>query len=321
MKSAVNFRNIIKKSNLKVLTLLLGLVFLPAATAIAKNLDHPTDNNSIVSKSALEPRVAFERAWVDYDVTEKGMLGMRIHAKFKAYELKGVDSWLKVRFTTGGENYLLDKNGKYYDTTDKEKVAVFRKITPGFDVTVYEDLDVFMPYSELDLPNGTYNLKMDIDLVYDDGGDLIGHMTFYDFEYSQGKTTPTKASAVFKRMWVDYDVTQNGQKGMRIHVSFSAAGMKGVDGYLAVFFQRKGGEKLYTSNRTYRSKEGQTAVYWDFKPGYDPAVYDDVQVFIPYAVFNLGRGTHDLQMDVDIIYQNGDLLQHLELYDFVYSKG
>ncbi len=97
--------------------------------------------------------------------------------------------------------------------------------------------------------------------------------------------------------------------------------MKGVDAFLAVYFQKKGGAKLYSSNTAYRSKEGQTAVYWDFNPGYDPAVYDDVAVFIPYSEFNLSRGKYDLQMDVYIIYKNGDIVQHLELYDFVYSKG
>lgn len=330
MKSAINFQSKPEISKLKNFTFLLGLIFLTVTTAIANTFEQPSTtathtiiNNLIASETAVvEPSVVFDRAWVDYDVMEQGVEGMRIHAKFKVYQLKGVASWLKIRFMRPDESFLLDKNGKYYDTTDKEKIAVFKKITPGFDVTEYNDLNVFMPYSELDLPNGTYNLKMDIDLVYDDGGDLIQHMTLYDFEYSQGKKTTNSApSGTFKKMWVDYDITQGGQKGMRIHISFSVAGMKGVDGYVAVYFQRKDGSKLYTNNTAYRSKEGQTAAFWDFKPGYDPAVYDDVQLFIPYNEFSLPRGKYDLQMDADIIYKNGDLLQHLNTYDFVYTKN
>jgi tetratricopeptide (TPR) repeat protein len=140
---------------------------------------------------------------------------------------------------------------------------------------------------------------------------------------NNGDNTTTKktAKATFKRMWVDYDVSENGQKGMRVHVDFEVAGMKGVDGYLAIYFQKKDGAKLYSSNTSYRSKEGQTAVYFSIKPGYDPALYEDANVFIPYNEFNLSRGKYDLRMDLDVIYQNGDLLQHLNFYDFVYSKG
>jgi len=326
MKLTADTQNIIKISKRGILTLLLGLVFLSLTTVTgAKTLVHSIDTtvkNISRSNTAVEPSVTFEKAWVDYDVMEKGVEGMTIHAKFKVYQLKGIASWLKVRFMRTDESFLLDKNGKYYDTTDKEKIAVFRKITPRFDVTDYEDLSVFMPYGELDLSDGKYNLKMDIDLVYDDGGELIQHMSFYDFEYSQGNANTKKAAAAtFKKMWVDYDVTEEGQKGMRIHVSFGVTGMKGVDAYLAIYFQKKNGTKLYTSNKAYRSKDGQTAVYWDFKPGYDPAEYEDVDVFIPYSEFNLSRGKYDLQMDADIIYKNGDIVQHLELYDFVYSKG
>jgi Flp pilus assembly protein TadD len=145
----------------------------------------------------------------------------------------------------------------------------------------------------------------------------------YDSDGTDGTTTTSnkKASAAFNKMWIDYDVTEKGQKGMRIHVNFNVNGMKGVDGYLAIYFQKKGGDKLFTSNTAYRSKAGQVAIYYSIKPGYDPAYYEDATVFIPYAEFNLPRGKYDLQMDVDVIYQNGDLLQHLELYDFVYTKG
>lgn len=304
--------------------LFLCLFFLTAMAAAASTPGHETGipvNNSNVSKNAFEPRAEFEKAWVDYDTVSDGVKGMTIHARFKTFELQGVTSWLKVRFQNSDESYLLDKNNRYYDTTDKEKVAVFKKITPGYEVTNYDDLNVFMPYSELDLPSGSYDLKMDIDLVYDKGGDLIGHLTFYPFQYSNGTTAPKSAAATFKKMWVDYDVTEGGKIGMRIHVSFGVTGMKGVDGYLAIYFQKKDGTKLSTNNTAYRSKDGQTAVYWDFKPGYDPAVYDDIDVFIPYGEFNLGRGKYDLQMDADIIYKNGDLVQHLNLYDFVYSKS
>ena len=55
---------------------------------------------------------------------------------------------------------------------------------PAYDKAVYDDLQIFMPYDELDLPRGKYNLKMDVDLAYDDD-ELIQHLNFYDFQYDQ----------------------------------------------------------------------------------------------------------------------------------------
>ncbi len=41
-----------------------------------------------------------------------------------------------------------------------------------------------MPYSELNLTKGKYNLKMDIDLA-DDNEVLIKHLGFHEFEYEK----------------------------------------------------------------------------------------------------------------------------------------
>lgn len=130
----------------------------------------------------------------------------------------------------------------------------------------------------------------------------------------------TKASAIFDKMWVDYNVTEKGRKGMRIHVKFSTINLKGVDSYLAIFFEKKDGTKILTNNREFRSKDGQLAVYRSLKPGYDNAVYEDMTVFLPYDELQLTRGKYDLKMDVDVIYKNGDMVQHLNHYDFWYEE-
>ena len=126
--------------------------------------------------------------------------------------------------------------------------------------------------------------------------------------------------ATFTRQSVDYNVKEKGRTGMRINMTFNVTGMKGVDSYLAIYFQKKDGTKLYTSDKDYRSKDGQVAVYRSIKPNYDETVYEDLQVFIPYDAFNLTRGKYDLQMDSDVIYENGDMVGHLNFYDFEYEK-
>lgn len=124
----------------------------------------------------------------------------------------------------------------------------------------------------------------------------------------------------FERIWVDYNVTEKGRLGMRIHVDCSVKNMKGVSSYLALYFQKKDGSKLLTDKDGFRSKDGQVALYKSLKPAYDDAVYADSQFFMPYEELNLKRGKYDLQIDVDLIYENGELAEHMTLYDFEYEK-
>lgn len=124
----------------------------------------------------------------------------------------------------------------------------------------------------------------------------------------------------FDRLWVDYNVTEKGRLGMRIHLDCTIKEMKGVSSYLALYFQKKDGTKLFTNTQGFRSKDGQVALYKSLRPAYDDTVYEDSQFFIPYEEFNLKRGKYDLQIDVDLIYESGDLVEHMSFYDFEYEK-
>jgi len=130
-----------------------------------------------------------------------------------------------------------------------------------------------------------------------------------------------KPSAEFEKIWVDYNVRENGRLGMRIHVKFSVYKLKDVDSQLAIYFEKSDGTKLKSTSKKYSSKSGQVAVYRALKPGYDETIYKDLDVFMPYDELKLGRGKYDLKMDADVIYENGDLVEHLGYHDFQYEKG
>jgi hypothetical protein len=182
-----------------------------------------------------------------------------------------------------------------------------------------------MPYSELELSPGKYNLRMDIDLIKNEGG-LIQHLAFHEFEYEksgEANQTPAtqKPSAKLDRIWIDYDVVEDGRKGMRVHAKFTVNNLKGVDSYLAAYFEKRDGTALKTTNTTYASKTGQVAVYRSMKPGYEPTDYSDLSVFMPYDELNLSSGSYDLRVDLDVIYKAGELIQHLDYYNFTYRSG
>ncbi|MDQ3798532.1 MAG: zinc ribbon domain-containing protein [Acidobacteriota bacterium] len=131
---------------------------------------------------------------------------------------------------------------------------------------------------------------------------------------------PTETKTELDRIWVDYNVTEKGRLGMRIHVDCTVKDMKGVSSYIALYFQKKDGTKLSANSRDFRSQDGRAAVYTLLKPAYDTAVYEDLQFFMPYEEFNLKRGRYDLQIDVDLIYESGEPIEHITLYDFEYEK-
>lgn len=294
-----------------------ALLFLTfsAATATAQPASRPT--------VSTEPSATFQRIWVDYDVTVEGKRGMRIHTAFKAHAMKGVSSYLQIKFQKPDGTALKDTNGAY-DHEDGS-VAVFRALNPGFDPAVYEDLDAFMPYDELDLPAGKYALKMDVDLIYE-AGELIQHLTFHPFDFTQASrnTTPVKTAAkpsgLFDRIWVDYDVTEGGKYGMRIHVKFTTYNMKNLPSYLAIYFAKADGTRLMTKNASYSSKSGQVAIYQELDIRNDPGVFEDLKLFLPYSELSVRAGKHDLRISVDLIYKEDGLIQHLTEYDFEFTK-
>jgi hypothetical protein len=136
--------------------------------------------------------------------------------------------------------------------------------------------------------------------------------------------TPIKSSttgkAKFDKTWVDYNVTEDGEKGMRIHLKFEVTGMEGVDSYVMVYFQKSDGTDLRTGSSLYGSKDGRVAAKRALKPGYDVTVYKDLDVFMPYSELSLDSGKYNLKMDIDLTDDDENLIQHLDFHEFQYEK-
>ncbi len=130
----------------------------------------------------------------------------------------------------------------------------------------------------------------------------------------------SEPSADFVDMRVDVNVKEGGQLGMRSYITFTTKNMKGVDSYLAIYFQKNDGTPLSGKMTAYRSKTGQVAVFKLLRPAYDPADYKDLDLFIPYTAFGLPPGKYDLQMDVNLIYKTDGLIKQLNVYDFKFEQ-
>ena len=148
-----------------------------------KPTDSTVTNDSPTTTSNYDNvKVKFQKVWVDYNITEKGDLGMRVHLKFEVSKLKDVDSFVIVYFQKKDDTYLENGTGEY--EAKNGRVASIKALKPGFEPTVYQDLDIFMPYDSLNLDPGKYNLKMDIDLT-DNDQNYIQHLTYKEFDYDK----------------------------------------------------------------------------------------------------------------------------------------
>lgn len=109
---------------------------------------------------------------------------MRIHFRFLTYNMKDTAASVAVYFLynniDGGT--LKDKNNQYVSASGD--VAAYADIKPGFDTAYYNDLQLFIPYSELHLNPGNYELLMDSKLIYRRGG-LIADFRHYGFKINQ----------------------------------------------------------------------------------------------------------------------------------------
>jgi hypothetical protein len=125
--------------------------------------------------------------------------------------------------------------------------------------------------------------------------------------------------ASFDKVWVDYNVTEGGERGMRIHVKFNVSNMKDTDGYVMIYFEETDGTKLTTSSSLY-GKDGNVAVKKQITPGFDETVYKDFDLFMPYSALNLTKGKYDLKMDIDLADADQNLIEHMGYHEFQYEK-
>src|SRR4030095_15273292 len=120
---------------------------------------------------------------------------------------------------------------------------------------------------------------------------------------------PDDPEAVFESARIVHNVTVDGEKGMRVHAKFQVKYGKGVACRMIAYFYYDDSDNtpLKASSeadyKAYRTVKGQVSASTRFTPAYDPAVYNDLQLFVPYDALNMASG------------DDYDLKFYLSLYD------
>ncbi|MFN2577243.1 MAG: hypothetical protein ABR607_06080 [Pyrinomonadaceae bacterium] len=111
--------------------------------------------------------------------------------------------------------------------------------------------------------------------------------------------------AVYEGARIVHNVTANGRKGMRVHAKFQVKYGKDVACQLIAYFYYDDSDNtpLKAGDENYQDAKGNVSAHTNFTPGYDPAVYNDLQIFIPYDALNMESG------------DQYDLKFYLALYD------
>jgi len=119
--------------------------------------------------------------------------------------------------------------------------------------------------------------------------------------------------AVFESARIVHNVTVDGEKGMRVHAKFNVKYGKGVPCMMIAYFYYDDSDntRLKASSdadyRAYRDTKGGVSATANFTPAYDPAVYNDLQMFVPYEALNMASGdTYDLKFYLSLYDKEGE---------------
>lgn len=118
---------------------------------------------------------------------------------------------------------------------------------------------------------------------------------------------PDDPEATFQGARVVHNVTVDGVKGMRVHARFTVKYGQDVRCRMIAYFYYDDGTPLKSADKNYSTSEGQVSARAFFTPKYDPAVYNDLQLFVPYEALNMEEGdVYDLKFYLALYDNEGE---------------
>ncbi len=122
-----------------------------------------------------------------------------------------------------------------------------------------------------------------------------------------------KPYARIEKVWTEHNVSKGGEKGFRIHTTFSIQRHRNRTGRVSVFFRFKGHPawlRDYDSakNPKFSAPDGNVSTQTPFTPKYKMTRYADLKVFLPYSQLHLAKGRHNLEAVVVIRDSNKNVL-------------
>lgn len=124
------------------------------------------------------------------------------------------------------------------------------------------------------------------------------------------------ASTKFTKIWLEHNVIQNGEKGMKVHVAFDISGMKGQNCKAIAYFDHPKGTGVKDRNGRYCTTGGTVCSTTNFTPGYPNTTYSDLAIFIPNSELHLLSGKRTYYTRVFIQTPSGQFLANSDFVSF-----
>lgn len=117
------------------------------------------------------PVASIEKVWCNYDVFNFGQNGMEIHVKFHVKRMLGKTGRCVVQFFQSDNLTPLNDYNGYFSSTNGH-VVCSGNYMPSYKESVYNDFTLFMPYNELHMGIGVFDLTYDV-VIYDDNENIL----------------------------------------------------------------------------------------------------------------------------------------------------
>lgn len=138
----------------------------PVKTETIQKPVQQIENNPIQVPN-IPATAAFMFMEVTHNVFQSGQAGIQIRLGFDIQHRKGLKCGIIAYFYDKNGNALVDLNQKF--RTSNGKVSLGASFTPEFEDACFSDYIMFMPYAELDQPDGSHELSFSVQ-IYDDSG-------------------------------------------------------------------------------------------------------------------------------------------------------
>lgn len=108
-----------------------------------------------------------------------------------------------------------------------------------------------------------------------------------------------KATATINNVWLEYDVTINNRKAMKVHCDFNVNNMLGKTGYMAIWVKGPSGN-WHNINSTHGKKSGTPFFKKEYSPRHAKAHYKDFKYTIYLKDLNFLKGKNKYKIIVTI---------------------
>ena len=130
--------------------------------------------------------------------------------------------------------------------------------------------------------------------------------------YSAGGVKKSgNASAYITKTRTEHNLSEYGERGMRVALNFTVSGMKGNTGMaVAYFYDADTGEALPDKTDSYCTTAGEVSASAEFTPSYDTTEYSNFRVFIPLKELDLNSadGPRNLKVKVHLFDSDMNVL-------------